>query len=168
MPQISGPVDAPVTVIEYVSYQCPDVQDAEPRLAALRAAAGGRLRFEVRHLPLAKHDRAFPAAEAAEAAAAQGAFWAMHARLLNGDIALQDDDLLGYAEELGLDAGQFAADLDARRHAPLVEADLASAAADGATTTPTLIVNGQRFRDTETQQALALAKDLLAAVGQEP
>ncbi|MFT4040870.1 MAG: thioredoxin domain-containing protein [Thermomicrobiales bacterium] len=161
MPQNSGPADAPVTIIEYVNYQCPDVRDTEPRLSALRETAGDRLRFETRHLPLAKHARAFPAAEAAEAAGAQGAFWAMHARLLQGDIALQDDDLLGYAQELGLDTDQFAADLAARRHAPAVEADLARAAADGATTTPTIIINGQSFRDTETQQALALARELL-------
>jgi protein-disulfide isomerase len=55
-------VDAPVTVIEYVNYQCPDVRNAEPLLAALRAEAGDRMRFEFRHLPLAKHARALPAA----------------------------------------------------------------------------------------------------------
>ncbi|MDQ2653583.1 MAG: DsbA family protein, partial [Chloroflexota bacterium] len=70
-----GPVDAPITVIEYVNYQCSDARNTEPLLAALRAEAGNRLRFEVRHLPLAKHARAMPAAEAAEAAGAQGAFW---------------------------------------------------------------------------------------------
>lgn len=161
MPWTSGPADAPVTIIEYVNYQCPDVRDAEPRLAALRAAAGDRLRFEVRHLPLAKHARARPAAEAAEAAGAQGAFWPMHERLLQGDIALQDADLLGYAQELGLDPDQFAADLAAGRGAAVVDADLARAAADGATTTPTLFVNGQSFRDSETQQALARARELL-------
>jgi protein-disulfide isomerase len=154
-------VDAPVTIIEYVNYQCPDVRDAEPRLAALRAEAGDRLRLEFRHLPLAKHARAMPAAEAAEAAGAQGAFWEMHDRLLSPPLALEDDDLLRYAAELGLDTGQFAADLARHRHAGAVEADLAEAREVNATTTPTLLVNGVSFRDSEVDQALDRARALL-------
>ncbi len=156
-----GPVDAPVTVIEYVNYQCPDVQNAEPLLAVLRAEAGSRLRFEFRHLPLAKHARAMPAAEAAEAAGAQGAFWPMHDRLLTPPLALEDADLLRYAAELGLDTAQFAADLASHRHAGAVEADLADAREMNATTTPTLIVNGMRFKDFEVEQALDRARTLL-------
>ena len=156
-----GPVDAPVTVIEYVNYQCPDVRNAEPLLAALRAEAGDSLRFEVRHLPLAKHARAMPAAEAAETAGAQGAFWQMHGRLLEPPLALEDADVLRYAAELGLDTEQFAADLAAHRHAAGVEADLASACEANATTTPTLIVNGVSFQDSEVAQALARARTLL-------
>lgn len=154
-------MDAPLTIIEYVNYQCPDVRDAEPQLAALRAEAGDRLRFELRHLPLAKHARAMPAAEAAEAAGAQGAFWAMHDRLLQPPLALEDDDLLRYAAELGLDTEKFAANLASRRHAGAVEADLAQASEVNATTTPTLVVNGVSFRDSEVEQALARARTLL-------
>jgi protein-disulfide isomerase len=157
-----GPLDAPVTVVEYVNYQCPDVRGAEPLLAKLREEAGDRLRFEVRHLPLAKHARAMPAAEAAEAAGAQGAFWAMHDRLLTPPLALEDDDLLCYAEELGLDTAQFSADLARHRHAAAVAADLASAVDAHATTTPTLIVNGVSFKDSEVEHALAQARELLA------
>jgi protein-disulfide isomerase len=157
-----GPADATVTVIEYVNYQCPDVRNAEPLLAALRAEAGDRLRLEVRHLPLAKHARARPAAEAAEAAGAQGAFWQMHDRLLQPPFALEDDDLFRYAAELGLDTAQFAADLASHRYAGAVEADLDSAREANATSTPTLIVNGVSFRDSEVDQALARARELLA------
>lgn len=157
-----GPADAPVTIIEYVNYQCPDVRGAEPLLAALREEASGQLRFEVRHLPLEKHARAMPAAEAAEAAGAQGAFWPMHDRLLTPPLALEDDDLLRYAEELGLDMERFAADLESHRRVGLVEADLANAHDVGATTTPTLVVNGVSFSDSEVDQALARARDLLA------
>jgi protein-disulfide isomerase len=149
-------------IIEYVNYQCPDVRNAEPLLAALRAEAGDRLRFEFRHLPLAKHARAMPAAEAAEAAGAQGAFWAMHDRLLSPPLALEDADLVRYAAELGLDTEQFAADLASRRHAGAVEADLARAREENATTTPTLIVNGVSFKDSEVEQALDRARELLA------
>ncbi|MEZ4564473.1 MAG: thioredoxin domain-containing protein [Thermomicrobiales bacterium] len=156
-----GPADAPVTIIEYVNYQCPDVRSAEPLLAALRAEAGDRLRFEFRHLPLEKHARARPAAEAAEAAGAQGAFRAMHDRLLAPPLALEDDDLLGYAAELGLDTARFAADLASHRYAGAVEADLASARDTNATSTPTLIVNGESFRDSEVAQALERARALL-------
>lgn len=157
-----GPADAPVTIIEYVNYQCPDVRGAEPLLAKLRQDAGDRLRFEVRHLPLAKHARAMPAAEAAEAAGAQGAFWRMHERLLAPPLALEDADLLGYADELGLDVAQFAADLESHRHVGAVEADLASARDADATTTPTIVVNGVSFQDSEVEQALARARALLA------
>jgi protein-disulfide isomerase len=156
-----GSADASVTIIEYVNYQCPDVRDAEPRLAALRAEAGDRLRFEFRHLPLAKHARATPAAEAAESAGAQGAFWQMHDRLLAPPLALEDADLLRYATELGLNTEQFAADLASRRHAEAVETDLANAREVSATTTPTLIVNGVSFKDSEVDQALARARELL-------
>lgn len=159
---VIGPDDAPVTVIEYVNYQCPDVRNAEPQLAELRAEAGNRLRVEIRHLPLEKHVRAMPAAEAAEAAGAQGAFWEMHQRLLAPPLALEDADLLRYAEELGLDVSQFAADLESHRHAAAVEADLVNARETQATTTPTLIVNGVSFKDSEVAQALARARELLA------
>lgn len=160
---VLGSGNAPITVIEYVNYQCPDVRNAEPLLAELRAEAGDQLRFEVRHLPLAKHARAMPAAEAAEAAGAQGAFWRMHDRLLAPPLALEDADLLRYADELGLDVAQFAADLENHRHTAAVEADLASAREANATTTPTLVVSGVNFRDSEVQQALVRARELLGA-----
>lgn len=156
-----GTDDAPVTVIEYVNYQCGDVRNAEPLLAALRAEAGDRLRFEVRHLPLAKHARALPAAEAAEAAGAQGAFWQMHERLLASPLALEDDDFLRHAGELGLNLQTFAADLAEHRQVAAVESDLASAREAGAVTTPTLIVNGVSYRDSEVAEALAQARELL-------
>jgi protein-disulfide isomerase len=151
-----------VTIVEYVNYQCPDVRNAELKLAALRAEAGDRLRFEFRHLPLEKHARAMPAAEAVEAAGAQGAFWRMHDRLLAPPLALEDDDLLRYAAELGLDVEQFAADLASHRHMKAVESDLANAREVNATTTPTLIVNGVSFRDSEVDLAVARARELLA------
>jgi predicted DsbA family dithiol-disulfide isomerase len=87
----------------------------------------------------------------------------MHDRLLQSPLALEDDDLLRYAEELGLDTRQFAADLASHRHARAVEADLAEAREVNATTTPTLIVNGVSFKDSEVDQALARARELLAA-----
>ena len=148
-------------MIEYVNYQCPDVRNAEPLLAALREEAGDRLRFEIRHLPLEKHLRAIPAAEAAEAAGAQGAFWQMHDRLLRPPLGLEEDDLLAYAEELGLDTERFAADLESHRHVTQVEADLANAREVQATTTPTLIVNGVSFKDSEVDRALARTRELL-------
>jgi protein-disulfide isomerase len=151
-----------VTIIEYVNYQCPDVRSAEPLLAALRAEAGDRLRFEHRHLPLAKHARAMPAAEAVEAAGCR-AHLADARPLLSPPLALEDADLLRYAADLGLDTEQFAADLENHRHAGAVEADVANAREVNATTTPTLIVNGVSFKDSEVEQALSRARELLAA-----
>jgi predicted DsbA family dithiol-disulfide isomerase len=85
----------------------------------------------------------------------------MHDRLLTAPLALEDADLLRYAAELGLDTEQFATELASRRHAEAVEADLADAREANATTTPTLIVNGVGFRDSEVEQALARARTLL-------
>jgi protein-disulfide isomerase len=89
------------------------------------------------------------AAEASEAAAAQGAFWAMHDTLFAHQGALTDPDLLGYAAELGLDTDQFARDLHRRRHALRVERDIGSADDSGAAGTPTFFVNGLRQRNVD-------------------
>jgi predicted DsbA family dithiol-disulfide isomerase len=103
-----------------------------------------------------------PAAEAAEAAGAQCAFWQMHDRLLAPPLALEDADFLRIAGDLGLDLQQFTAELEEHRHKAAVEADLARAREVGAVTSPTLVVNGVSFRDSEVEQALARARELLA------
>ena len=102
-----GPRDAPVTVVEYGDFECPYCGQAEPVVRELLADFGD-VRYVWRHLPLTDvHPHAQLAAEAAEAAAAQGAFWEMHDLLLEHQDALQPRDLLGYAEQLGLDLERF-------------------------------------------------------------
>ena len=109
-----GPEDAPVTVIEYGDFECPVCAAVEPGLRMLRDHYGDRIRFIFRHFPLEDaHPHALMAAEATEAAAAQGAFWPMHDRLLASPAApLRRTDLERHAAELGLDVARFVAELD--------------------------------------------------------
>jgi Na+/H+ antiporter NhaA len=141
---IRGPLDAPVTVVEYADFECPYCGRAEPVIRELLADTGD-VRYVWRHLPLNDvHPSAQLAAEATEAAAAQGAFWEMHDRLLAHQDTLRVPDLLGFARELGLDEERFADDL--RRHAGAahVARDVDSADLSGVTGTPTFFINGRR------------------------
>jgi Na+/H+ antiporter NhaA len=141
---IRGPVDAPVTVVEYGDFECPFCGRAEPHVRdVLRTFA--EVRYVWRHLPLSDvHLHAEMAADAAEAAAAQGAFWPMHDVLLAHQDELETADLIGYAEQLGLDVERFAADLDACLGAPRIAEDVAGADLSGVNGTPTFFVNGRR------------------------
>jgi Na+/H+ antiporter NhaA len=139
-----GPDDAPVTLVEYGDFECPYCGRAEPIVRELLSDFGD-LRFVWRHLPLSDvHPRAQAAAEAAEAAAQQGAFWEMHDLLLDHQGALKPNDLVGYAEELGLDVERFRNDIQQRTGAPRVADDIDSADLSGVTGTPTFFVNGRR------------------------
>src|SRR5919202_3360700 len=99
-----GPVDAPLTLVEYADYQCPYCGEADQTVRQLRETLGDRLRFVYRNFPLVQsHPDAEQAAEAAEAANAQGRFWEMHDLLFQHQRSLDHDSLLGYAQQLGLD-----------------------------------------------------------------
>ncbi len=143
---IRGPKkDALVTLVEYGDFECPYCGQAEPAVRGL-IREYGELRFVFRHLPLTDvHQHAQLAAEAAEAAAAQGAFWEMHDMLMDHQGALTFRDLVGYAETIGLDTGKFAADL--RRHAGAyrVAEDVDSADLATVSGTPTFFINGNRY-----------------------
>lgn len=141
---IRGPVEAPVTVLEYGDLECPYCGRAESVLRELLADFGD-VRYVWRHLPLSDvHPRAQLAAEASEAATAQGRFWEMHDLLLDRQEDLRPSDLLIYAEQLGLDLDRFEGELRRHAHAPRVEEDVDSADMSGVTGTPTFFVNGKR------------------------
>ncbi|WP_373686746.1 Na+/H+ antiporter NhaA [Streptomyces lunaelactis] len=141
---IRGPRDAPVTVVEYGDLECPYCGQAEPVVRALLADFGD-VRYVWRHLPLTDvHPRAQLAAEASEAAAAQGAFWRMHDLLLERQDALKPSDLIGYAAESGLDVERFERDLRKRAGAARVAEDVESADLSGVSGTPTFFINGVR------------------------
>jgi Na+/H+ antiporter NhaA len=141
---LRGPAQAPVTVVEYGDFECPYCGQAEPVVREL-LAGHGEVRYVWRHLPLTDvHPHAQFAALAAEAAAAQGAFWPMHDLLLANQGALRRSDLLGYARQLGLDVAAFQAFLDEGRGAERVAADLDSADQSGVSGTPTFFINGRR------------------------
>jgi Na+/H+ antiporter NhaA len=142
-----GPNDAPVTLVEYGDYECPYCGQAEVVVRELVESFGDDLRYVWRHLPLNDvHPNAQMAAEAAEAAAAQGAFWDMHDKLLAHQDALAPPDLTRYADAIGLDIERFWDELRDRRHEPRVAEDVASADASGVAGTPTFFVNGRRHQ----------------------
>ena len=142
---VRGRPEAPVTLLEYGDFECPYCGTAQPTIEELLRRFPDELRFVFRHLPLNDvHTNAQIAAEAAEAAAAQGAFWDMYDLLLDHQDALSPRDLLGYAAQLGLDTDRFRDDLRQRRHAARVGEDVASADASGVSGTPTFFVNGRR------------------------
>ena len=141
---IRGPKAAPVTVVEYGDFECPYCGRAEPAVRELLADFGD-VSYVWRHLPLTDvHPHAQLAAEAAEAAAAQGAFWEMHDTLLRHQDALRPADLAGYAATLGLDVERFTRDLRKHAYASRVAEDVDTADLGGVSGTPTFFVNGQR------------------------
>jgi Na+/H+ antiporter NhaA len=152
---IRGPETASVTLVEYGDFQCPYCGLAEP--VVRRLLQDDDLRYVWRHLPLSDvHAQAQVAAEVAEAAGAQGAFWEMHDLLLDHQDKLQPADLIRYAEQLGLDTDKLQDDV--RRHvaAAHVARDVESADTSGVSGTPTFFINGQRHYgayDVETLKA---------------
>jgi protein-disulfide isomerase len=143
---VAGPDDAPVTLVEYGDYECVYCGMAYPIVKAAQRALGSRLRLVFRNFPLAEaHAHARLAAQAAEAAAAQGKFWEMHDILLEHQGALESADLVRYAGLLGLDAQQFGRELEAGTYAKRVRDDFRSGVRSGANGTPTFFVNGERY-----------------------
>ncbi|MBV8948784.1 MAG: Na+/H+ antiporter NhaA [Solirubrobacterales bacterium] len=142
---IRGPDDAPVTLVEYGDFQCPYCGQAENAIRELLASHGDDIRYVWRHLPLNDvHPNAQLAAEAAEAAAAQGRFWEMYDTLLAHQGELTPRDLVRHAADLGLDADHFRDELRRREYAGRVSEDVASADESGVSGTPTFFINGRR------------------------
>jgi Na+/H+ antiporter NhaA len=141
---VRGPIASPVTVVEYGDFECPYCGQAEPVVRELLRDFAD-VRYVWRHLPLNDvHPRAQLAAEAAEAAADQGAFWELHDLLLAHQEALRPTELIGYAEQLGLDVERFTNDLREHRGAARVAEDVDSADLSGVSGTPTFFINGRR------------------------
>jgi Na+/H+ antiporter NhaA len=141
---IRGPLDAPVTVVEYGDFECPYCGRAEPVVRELLRDFAD-VSYVWRHLPLTDvHANAKLAAEAAEGASDQGKFWEMHDVLFKHQDALRFDDLVGYAEQLGLDVEQFTAFLSEHEGAVRVAEDVDSADLSGVSGTPTFFINGRR------------------------
>lgn len=141
---IRGPLDAPVTLVEYGDYECPYCGTAESAIHELLDSVDD-VRYVWRHLPLNDvHPNAQIAAEATEAAAAQGRFWEMHDKLFQDQNDLEPVTLMRYGEELGLDMDRFHEDMTRHEHAWRIAEDVASADESGVAGTPTFFVNGRR------------------------
>jgi protein-disulfide isomerase len=134
-----------MVLVEFGDFACDFCARATGVMKELSARFGDDLTYVFRHLPQTHvHPWAETAAEAAEAAGAQGKFWEMHDLLFDHPSELEVPDLLGYAGRLGLDVERFARDLEERTFASRVRADVASAEVSGASGTPTFFVGGRR------------------------
>lgn len=152
---VLGPADAPVTLVEYGDFQCPHCRAAHFYLKNVLATMGDDMRFAFRHMPLTQiHPMAQPAAEAAEAAGAQGKFWQMH------DLIYENQDLLSPAlltrlgQRLGLDMQRFTDDVASHRFLPKVKEDFMSAVRSGAAGTPSFFINGEPYEGSFDDESL--------------
>ena len=139
---IQGPVAAPVTVIEYGDFECPSCFQAYTALKVMLPHFDGKLRFVFRHFPLREaHAHAELAAEAAEAAAAQGSFWPMYELLFENQQHLKEKHLLDYARQLGLDLPRFQNELSDHVYLQRVQENLQGGHHLGVRSTPAFYVN---------------------------
>lgn len=156
---VRGSPDAPVTLVEYGDFECPNCGQVYPVLRALRERYGDRLRTVFRHYPLSRiHPYAWPAALAAESASAQGRFWEMHDRLFTHQRHLDQPSLAGHAERIGLSGDTVTAPA-ARVHAERVDEDVASGQRSRVPGTPTLFINGEYYDGSHETEPMATAID---------
>jgi protein-disulfide isomerase len=141
-----GPADAPITIVEYGDYECPDCFNAVPVIERVRESLGDKLRFVFRHFPQNSiHPHASAAAEAAEAAADQGKFWLMHEALFRHQKDLTEIDFSHLALTLGLDIYKFETSRNRELHVRRVRSDFESGLRSGVKGTPTLFINGRKY-----------------------
>ena len=160
-----GPAHAPVTLVEYGDFECPQCGRAHPIVRSIQRALGDRLRFVFRHFPMSEaHPNAQNAAEAAEAAGAQGKFWEMHDELFDHQEALEPADLIAHAKRLGLDPETVRVALERHSHAARVREDFTSGARSGVNGTPTFFLNGRRYDgEWDRRPLLAAIEEILQA-----
>jgi protein-disulfide isomerase len=140
-----GPITAPVTLVEYGDYECPSSIAAYPIVKQLQKMLGTTLRFVYRHFPLTNlHPHAERAAEAAEAAGAQGKFWELHDWIFEHPRTIADGDLKDAARMLGLDPATFARDLSSGASLARAQESFRSGIRSGVNGTPTFFINGVR------------------------
>jgi formate-nitrite transporter family protein len=149
---------APITIVEYGDYECPDCLNAVPIMEEVRKSLGDRLRFVFRHYPLRSvHPHASAAAEVAEAAADQGKFWQMHKALFKHQKELTEIDFSHLALTLGLEIYKFETGRSAEKHHRRILADFEGGARSGVKRTPTLYINGRRYDGPLEAQAIVAA-----------
>ncbi|MDQ2856144.1 MAG: thioredoxin domain-containing protein [Acidobacteriota bacterium] len=160
-----GNVNAPVTVVEYTDFQCPSCAAMYPVLEEVLPRYGTKVRLVVRNYPLARHNNARKAAEAADAANAQGKFFEYTALLFKRQDALDIASLKKYATEIGLDRTRFDSELDRGVHSADVIRDVEDAQINGVESTPTLFINGIMLMDLTPEGLTAAIDKALAKAG---
>jgi protein-disulfide isomerase len=163
---IQGLAGAPLELVEYGDYQCPHCGRAYPIIKQIQEEMGKELKFVFRNFPLSEaHPQAFPAAVAAEAAARQGAFWAMHDIIFENQQLLESDEMpfAGFARKLGLDMQKFENDLEDPKLAEKVDEDFTSGVRSGVNGTPAFFINGNRYDGSWEESSLrSQLKEVLA------
>jgi protein-disulfide isomerase len=160
----AGPENAPVTLVEYGDYECPNCGNAWPVIKELQERMGGRLRFVFRNFPqYTVHQHASVAAQAAEAAAAQGKFWEMHNLLYQNQQNLDAIDLNRYAIKLGLEIYRFNTDVSSERFERRVREDFEGGQRSGVKRTPTFFINGKQYTGERTLEAMLPALESAVA-----
>lgn len=138
-----GGVEAKVTLVEFCDFQCPFCQRVNSTVEQLQRSYGNELKVVFKHRPLPFHNRARAAALAAEAAAEQGKFWAMHDAVFANQSQLSDEDLARHAQALGLDVERWRRELLSERAQARVDADIRLAEQLGIRGTPSFLINGR-------------------------
>jgi protein-disulfide isomerase len=142
-----GPEHAPVTIVEYGDFECPNCRQAAPAVKQLFNHFSNQVRLVYRHFPVEQaHPHALAAAEVSECAAAQGKFWAMHDLLFENQQHLKAAQLHGYAERLQLDMARYAAELDDHIYLQRIREHMAGGVQSGVRGTPTFYIN-ERIQD---------------------
>ena len=141
-----GDLGAPIVLVEYGDYECPDCFNAYPLVQKVREELGERLCFVFRHFPLfSVHPHAGAAAQAAEAAARQGKYWEMHEILFRNQARLAEIDLTHLALHAGLELYQFQGDMERADAQKKIRDDIAGGTASGVTGTPSFFLNEKRY-----------------------
>lgn len=155
----AGAQDAPVTLLEYGNFECIYCGRAYPTIKEVRKVLGDNLRFVFRHFPTGQtHPHSLRAAEAAEAASAQGKFWEMHDQLFTHQHALEDHSLSRYARRIGLDVERFTRDMSENAFLKQIEADYNRSLFDEHITgTPTFYINEERYTGATDVESLLVA-----------
>jgi protein-disulfide isomerase len=162
---LRGNPRAAVTLVEYGDYECPGCAEAYWIIGRLQEHLGDKLRFVYRHYAFARlHPHAELAAQAAEAAGAQGKFWQMHDTLFKNWHSLGWNDLIAYARRLDLDTDRFARELKAEMYLPRVREDFRTGVQNGVYGTPGIFVNGVRHDGSYDFDTLLAAMEPLTRV----
>lgn len=141
---VTGASHAPVTIVEYGDFECPNCKQAAPAVKLLLERFAGRAQMIFRHFPLQEvHPHALSAALAAECAGGQGKFWQMHDELFANQAHLKPNQLHAYAERLELDMARYTAEMDDEVYLQRIREHVEGARRSGVRGTPAFFVNGR-------------------------
>lgn len=156
---VHGPDSAPLTLVQFGDYACPYCQEAHANVQQIVGELKEEVRFVYRHFPVSSPSRSRRAAEAAEAASAQGRFWEMHDLLSReGGVHLTEERLTALAKQLKLDLARFHSELQSHVHYDRIEEDMESARQSEVGTTPTFFLNGEYYDGPLSAEALRGAR----------